>query len=170
MIRKLLWGALLLGTTAYAQTPPNRTAVPSPLPASATTATPVVPQAAPSSGASSNPFAPKSVAVAPLQPPPTEIVPPPPPPKTEESVRADVESAFRARGARVGRVNGQTFFKLENSYLFVPTGLEDAQPVVPAEGHTLAPKNASTVPGAAGSAPRAVAPPPPIPSRPSNAQ
>jgi len=148
MTRIPLLGALLVASLAvHAQTAPPKPAVPSPLP-----------PAAASPG--NNPFAPRAstssspTVAAPIAPPPVQI--------TEESVRANVESSFRAQGDRVGRVNGQTFFKIsadkKSSYLFIPTGLQDAQPVVP---------NARSVPDAPmNTAPPHVPMPAPAPAAP----
>ena len=122
MTRIPLLGALLAASlAAHAQTAPAIPAVPSPLP-------PAV------SSSGNNPFAPRVSAPAPATTATPQAVPVPVQ-MTEESVKANVESSFRAQGDRVGRVNGQTFFKIsadkKSSYLFVPTGLQDAQPVVP---------------------------------------
>jgi hypothetical protein len=138
MTRIPLLGALLVASLAvHAQTAPATPAVPSPLPPAA-------------SSPGNNPFAPRVSAPVTA----TSALPqvaPAPAQMTEESVKANVESSFRAQGDRVGRVNGQTFFKIsadnKSTYLFIPTGLQDAQPVVPnARSVTNAPPNNAVPP------------------------
>lgn len=146
MIRFYITTALLLvSLTATAQTLPARSVpVPPPVPTSSALNAPL-PKGPSSSATSNNPFAPRAEAAATPALAAADLLPPPPPPPTEQSVRAQVESAFRSNGTRVGRVNGQTFFKLDKDYLFVPTGLEDAQPVVSNKPNT--PAAAPVAPG-----------------------